>query len=214
MLSFRPADVTRADEVSQFIGDDHRPDTLAYLALPPGLFKSVLPALAGTNLRKSDAVAIEKPFGTDLTSAQQLNEIIRFQLPEPTIFRVDHFLSDELVRRVVVLRFLNRVFEPIWNAVHIERVEINWLESLTLEGRASYYDTAGALKDMVQNHLMEALALVLMEQPARIDADSFRGGELRRCEQWPPLGLTGCATNRCVLATRPARLGPDTYRHT
>ena len=91
------------------------------------------------------------------------------------IFRIDHFLSSELVRRVVTLRFLNRVFEPIWNAVHIERVDISWLESLTLEGRASYYDTAGAIKDMVQNHLMEAMALVLMEQPARIDADSFRG---------------------------------------
>ena len=91
------------------------------------------------------------------------------------IFRIDHFLSSELVRRVVTLRFLNRVFEPIWNAVHIERVDVSWLESLTLEGRASYYDTAGAMKDMVQNHLMEAMALVLMEQPACIDADSFRG---------------------------------------
>ena len=91
------------------------------------------------------------------------------------IFRIDHFLSSELVRRVVTLRFLNRVFEPIWNAVHVERVDISWLESLTLEGRASYYDRAGAMKDMVQNHLMEAMALVLMEQPARIDADSFRG---------------------------------------
>ena len=120
-------------------------------------------------------MAIEKPFGTDLASAQQLNQILRIQLPEPTIFRIDHFLSSELVRRVITLRFLNRVFEPIWNAVHIDHVDISWLESLTLEGRASYYDRAGAMKDMVQNHLMEAMALVLMEQPARIDADSFRG---------------------------------------
>jgi len=88
--------------------------------------------------------------------------------------RIDHFLSNELVRRVLTLRFLNRVFEPVWNAGHVERVDISWLESLTLEGRAGYYDGAGALKDMVQNHLMEALALVLMEQPARIDAHSFR----------------------------------------
>ena len=95
-------------------------------------------------------------------------------MPEPTIFRIDHFLSSELVRRVVALRFLNRVFEPVWNATHIESVDISWLESLTLEGRATYYDGAGAMKDMVQNHLMEAMALVLMEQPARIDARSFR----------------------------------------
>jgi glucose-6-phosphate 1-dehydrogenase len=177
MLSFQSSDVTRAEDIIQVIGGDH-PDTLVYLALPPFLLQSVLPALARAKLRASDAVAIEKPFGTDLASAQQLNELLRVQLPEPTIFRVDHFLSDELVRRVIVLRFLNRVFEPTWNAVHVERVDISWLESLTLEGRASYYDGAGALKDMVQNHLMEVMALVLMEQPARIDADSFRGARV------------------------------------
>lgn len=173
MLSYQAADVTRAADVRALIGDDH-PDTLIYLALPPGLYPSVLPALAQAGLRAGDAVAIEKPFGTDLSSARHLNETIRVRLPGPTIFRVDHFLSDELVRRVIVLRFLNRVFEPTWNAVHVDHVDISWLESLTLEGRATYYDTAGALKDMVQNHLMEAMALVLMEQPARIDADSFR----------------------------------------
>jgi glucose-6-phosphate 1-dehydrogenase len=174
MLTFQPADVTRQQEVSQLIGARH-PGTLVYLALPPFLLQSVLPALAAAGLRGTDAVAIEKPFGTGLASAHHLNEILRIQLPEPTIFRIDHFLSNELVRRVVALRFVNRIFEPVWNAVHVDHVDISWLESLTLEGRASYYDGAGALKDMVQNHLMEAMALVLMEQPARVDADSFRG---------------------------------------
>ena len=177
MLSFRPADVTQPEDVKRLLGDD-RPDTLVYLALPPFLFEPVLTALAGSRLRASDAVAIEKPFGNDLESARNLNRLLRIRLPEPTIFRVDHFLSDELVRRVVALRFLNRVFEPIWNSVHVERVDISWLESLTLEGRAGYYDGAGALKDMVQNHLMEVMALVLMEQPARIDAQSFRGARV------------------------------------
>jgi hypothetical protein len=174
MLTFQPADVTRPQDVSQLIGADH-PATLVYLALPPFLLQSVLPALAAAGLDGADAVAIEKPFGTDLASARQLNEILRIQVPEPTIFRIDHFLSNELVRRVLALRFVNRVFEPTWNAVHVDRVDISWLESLTLEGRASYYDGTGALKDMVQNHLMEAMALVLMEQPARVDAHSFRG---------------------------------------
>ena len=173
MLSFQPADVTRPEDVGRVIGDDHQ-DTLVYLALPPSLLTKALPALAATRLGAADAVAIEKPFGTDLASAQHLNEILRLQLPEPTIFRIDHFLSDELVRRIIVLRFLNRVFEPVLNAAHVDHVDISWLESLALEGRASYYDGAGALKDMVQNHLMEAMALVLMERPARIDADSFR----------------------------------------
>ena len=173
MLSFESADVTQAEDVSQVIGDRH-PDTLLYLALPPSLLTKALPALAGAGLGTSDAVAIEKPFGTNQASAHELNEILRIQLPKPTIFRIDHFLSSDLVRRVLVVRFLNRVFEPILNAVHVERVDISWLESLTLEGRASYYDGAGALKDMIQNHLMEAMALVLMEQPARLDADSVR----------------------------------------
>jgi glucose-6-phosphate 1-dehydrogenase len=173
MLGFQPCDVTRPKELSALIGED-RPNTLVYLALPPYLFEPVLRTLAAARLRASDAVAIEKPFGTDLASAQQLNELIRIQLPEPTIFRIDHFLSDDLVRRVVTLRFLNRVFEPVWNSVHVERVDVSWLESLTLEGRAGYYDTAGAMKDMLQIHLMEAMALVLMEHPARLDAHSFR----------------------------------------
>ncbi len=176
-LSFRPTDVTDPEEVRALFDDD-RPETLVYLALPPVLLRLVLPALAGAGLRPSDALAVEKPFGNDLASARELNEILRLRLPEPTIFRVDHFLSSELVRRVITLRFLNRVFEPVWNAEHVERVDISWLESLTLEGRASYYDRAGAMKDMIQNHLMEIMALVLMEQPARMDADSFRGARV------------------------------------
>jgi glucose-6-phosphate 1-dehydrogenase len=172
-LGFQSCDVTRPDDLGALIGEDH-PSTLVYLALPPVLFQPVLQTLAATRLTTADAVAIEKPFGTDLASAQELNELIRIHLPQPTIFRIDHFLSNELVRRVLTLRFLNRVFEPVWNAEHVERVDISWLESLTLEGRAGYYDGAGAMKDMVQNHLMEAMALVLMEQPARIDAHSFR----------------------------------------
>ena len=173
MLGYQACDVTRPADLGALIGEEH-PRTLVYLALPPVLFQPVLRTLATTRLTTADAVSIEKPFGTDLASAQQLNELIRLHLPEPTIYRIDHFLSNELVRRVLTLRFLNRVFEPVWNAEHVERVDISWLESLTLEGRAGYYDGAGAMKDMVQNHLMEAMALVLMEQPARIDAHSFR----------------------------------------
>jgi glucose-6-phosphate 1-dehydrogenase len=197
MLGFQPTDVTRPEELSALIGED-RPNTLVYLALPPVLFQPVLKTLAAAKLRASDAVAIEKPFGTDLASAQQLNELIRVRLPEPTILRIDHFLSDELVRRVVALRFLNRVFEPIWNSVHVERVDVSWLESLTLEGRAVYYDAAGALKDMVQNHLMEVTALVVMEQPARIDPHSFRDVRVEAL--------------RAVATPLPERMRTDTVR--
>jgi len=175
-----------------------RPDTLVYLALPPFLLPSALTATATAGLRTSDALAIEKPFGTDLASARRLNEFLRVQLPGPTIFRVDHFLSKELVHRIIALRFLNRVFEPIWNAVHVERVDISWLESLTLEGRARYYDGAGALKDMVQNHLMEIMTLVLMEPPARLDADSFRSMRVEAL--------------RSVATPQPGRLAEESVR--
>lgn len=172
-LRYVPADVTRAGDIRRALGDA-RGHTLIYLALPPSLLTTVLPVLAVVDLTDSDAIAIEKPFGTDLASAQHLNEILRTSLPLPTVFRIDHFLSNELVRRIVALRFLNRIFEASWNAMQIERVDISWLESLALEGRAGYYDRAGALKDMLQNHLMVAMSLVLMEQPAHIDANSFR----------------------------------------
>lgn len=172
-LQFVPADVTETSDVRAALGDlDKR--TLVYLALPTFLLEAAISALSTAGLRSGDAVAIEKPFGADRASARRLNERLRNELPEPTVFRVDHFLSDELVRQVLALRFANRVFEPTWNALHVERVDISWVESLTLEGRAGYYDQAGALKDMVQNHLMEALALVLMEEPARVDPVSFR----------------------------------------
>lgn len=175
MLTYTKADVTSSADVQAVLGGGDRPDTLVYLALPSGLLTSVLPALAGCGLTAADAVAVEKPFGTDLASAQHLNEILHTQMPQPTVFRVDHFLSNDLVHQVLALRFLNRVFEPTWNAVHVDRIDISWMEDLTLEGRASYYDRAGAMKDMVQNHLMEVMSLVLMEQPSRMDAASFRG---------------------------------------
>jgi len=173
MLDYVPANVTDAKDVRRVIGE-HCRNTLVYLALPTALLESVLSALAAAGLGSTDAVAIEKPFGSDLESARHLNELLRTRMPHPTVFRIDHFLSDDLVRQVIALRFGNRVFEPTWNATQVERVDISWMETLALEGRASYYDRAGALKDMVQNHLMEALALVLMAEPARFDANSIR----------------------------------------
>ncbi|WP_236519259.1 glucose-6-phosphate dehydrogenase [Sandaracinus amylolyticus] len=177
-LDYQATDVTRAEDVRRLVGGPERPGTLVYLALAPSLIEPVLHALASAKLGPSDAVAIEKPFGVDLASARRLNGVLRCELPEPTVFRIDHFLSDELVRRVSALRFLNRIFEPVWNATHVERVDVSWLESLTLEGRAGYYDHAGALRDMVQSHLMEVMALVVMEEPSRSDAASYRAARL------------------------------------
>lgn len=186
-LHYVSADVTEPGDVREAVGDLEGP-ALVYLALPTFLLEPAISALSTARLRSTDAVAIEKPFGTGLDSARRLNELLREELAAPTLFRVDHFLSDELVRQVLVLRFANRVFEPTWNALHIERVDISWLESLTLEGRAGYYDKAGALRDMVQNHLMEALALVVMEEPARIDPISFRDMRVEALRRVATLG--------------------------
>ena len=172
-LEYRTTDVTAPEDVREALRGLDRP-ALLYLALAPHLFEPTLLAIASAGIPHGSAIAVEKPFGDSLASAVHLNALLREHFPTTTVFRVDHFLSDGLVQQVVALRFANRFFEPLWNNEHIERVDIVWDETLTLEGRAAYYDTAGALKDMLQNHLLEVLAILAMDQPARLDEPSFR----------------------------------------
>ena len=172
-LEYRTTDVTAPEDVREALRGLDRP-ALLYLALAPHLFEPTLLAIASAGIPQGSAIAVEKPFGDSLASAVHLNALLRERFPTTTVFRVDHFLSDGLVQQVVALRFANRLFEPLWNNGHIERVDIVWDETLTLEGRAAYYDTAGALKDMLQNHLLEVLAILAMDQPARLDEPSFR----------------------------------------
>jgi glucose-6-phosphate 1-dehydrogenase len=172
-LEYVRADVTNATDVATVLGTGSGP-ALVYLALPPALFEPTLKAVGATRVPGGSALAIEKPFGTSLDSARALNQLLHTELPEIPVFRVDHFLSDSLVQRVFALRFANRVFEPIWNRDHIEAVDLVWDETLTLEGRAGYYDRAGALRDMIQSHLLAALSFVAMEPPSRRDERSIR----------------------------------------
>lgn len=173
VLDYEQADVTDARDVARLFGDDRHP-VVVYLALPPRLFEPTLNAIADAGLVRRSTIAIEKPFGDDLASARRLNDLLHTRLPEITVFRVDHFLSDELVQRVFALRFANRVLEPMWSREHIERVDIVWDETLALEGRAAYYDSAGALRDMIQSHLLATMCFVAMEQPSRADERSMR----------------------------------------
>ncbi|MGH9049739.1 MAG: glucose-6-phosphate dehydrogenase [Acidimicrobiia bacterium] len=173
VLDYQQVDVTDARDVARVFGDDHQP-VVVYLALPPRLFEPTLSAIADVGLARGSAIAIEKPFGEDLASARRLNDLLHTRLPETTAFRVDHFLSDELVQRVFALRFANRILEPMWNCEHVERVDIVWDETLALEGRAAYYDGAGALRDMIQSHLLATMCFVAMEQPSRADERSVR----------------------------------------
>jgi glucose-6-phosphate 1-dehydrogenase len=182
----RPAAGALADACTYLRGDATDPaalrDALAagegpaviYLALPPPVFAPAIRAAAEAGLPEGSRMVIEKPFGEDLASARALNELLRTVLPEDAIHRVDHFLGKQTVQNLLGLRFANRLFEPIWNREHIERVDVVWDETLALEGRAGYYDRAGALRDMVQNHLLQVMTLVAMEPPPTLHERDLR----------------------------------------
>ncbi|SCZ58298.1 glucose-6-phosphate 1-dehydrogenase [Thiohalomonas denitrificans] len=172
-LTYRQADVTDAGQVARALPGVNEP-LLVYLALPPAVYAGSINALCDAGLAAGSRLVIEKPFGWDLASARDLNRLIAERLGEAAVFRIDHFLGMQTVQNILGLRFANRIFESLWNAVHVERVEIVWDETLTLEGRAGYYDAAGALLDMIQNHLLQLLCLVAMEPPQTLSERDLR----------------------------------------
>src|SRR6476646_8446618 len=157
---------------------------LFYLAVAPDQFEPILKNLKAAGLTEPRdggwaRVIVEKPFGSDLGSAWKLNEIVRNVFAENQTYRIDHFLGKETAQNILVLRFANAIFEPIWNARYIDHVQITAAETLGVEGRAGYYETAGALRDMVQNHLLQLLCLVAMEAPTDLSADSIRDEKVK-----------------------------------
>ncbi len=159
-----------------------------YLATGPALFGPICERLGRFGLAQGEArVVVEKPVGKDLASARQLNDEIGRVFPEDRVYRIDHYLGKEAVQNLMALRFANGLFEPVWNAAHIDHVQITVAESLGVEGRAGYYDTAGALRDMVQNHILQLLCLVAMEPPALLDADAVRDEKLKVLRALKPI---------------------------
>src|SRR5499425_812538 len=161
-----------------------RGNRLFYFAAGPDQFETILKNLkaAGLNRAKEGSwarVIIEKPFGTDLASARELNRIVNDAFEETQTYRIDHFLGKETAQNILVLRFANAIFEPLWNTRYIDHLEITAAETLGVEARAGYYETAGALRDMVQNHLLQLLCLVAMEAPTDLRADSIRDEKVK-----------------------------------
>jgi len=150
-----------------------------YLSIPPKMFPVVTKQLARSGLSAQDGqqwrrVVIEKPFGHDLKSARELNDVVESVFPPDSVFRIDHYLGKETVQNLLALRFANQMFEPIWNANNVDHVQITMAEDIGIGGRAGYYDGIGAARDVIQNHLLQLLALTAMEEPVSFDAHDLR----------------------------------------
>ena len=150
-----------------------------YLAIPPGFFGTVVDQLEEHGLAQPPPgswrrVVVEKPFGHDLESARELNAVLAKVFPPESIFRIDHYLGKETVQNILAMRFANTLFEPIWNANYVDHVQITMAEDIGIEGRAGYYDGIGAARDVIQNHLLQLMSLVAMEEPTSFEADSLR----------------------------------------
>ena len=190
----------RLDKIDKERGT--RGNRLFYFAVAPDQFEPILKHLkaAGLNQAREGSwarVIVEKPFGTDLGSARELNRIVRSSFSEEQTYRIDHFLGKETAQNILVLRFANAIFEPLWNTRYLDHIQITAAETLGVEGRAGYYEGAGALRDMVQNHLLQLLCLVATEPPTDLGADSIRDEKVKVVRSLRRITGEDVATN-CV----------------
>ena len=153
--------------IKRALGKARRP--AFYLAIPPVLFESVIQSLGTSKLAENARVIVEKPFGRDLASARELNRVARSVFPEDSIFRIDHFLGKEAIMNILYFRFANSFLEPIWNRNYVSNVQITLSESFGVGKRGAFYETAGCLRDVIENHLFQIVALLAMEPPAGRD---------------------------------------------
>jgi glucose-6-phosphate 1-dehydrogenase len=171
--------------IRQALGGSTHP--LHYLAIPPSAFSTVVQGLAEAGCATNARVVVEKPFGRDLKSAGTLNDILHRHFPEANIFRIDHFLGKEPVQNILYTRFANSLLEPIWNRNHVRSVQITMAEAFGVQGRGKFYEEAGAIRDVIQNHLLQVLAFLTMDPPAGNSPDSVRNEKVRILDAVRPL---------------------------
>lgn len=185
-VTYRKTDITRPDDLRALLKECSGQVAL-YFAVPPAIAAASVAAMTTEMLPAGAMLVMEKPFGTDEAGARALNQTLTALVPESQVFRVDHFLGRSTTLNLLGARFANRILEPLWSAESIEAVDIVYDESLALEGRAGYYDSAGALVDMIQSHLLQVLAVLAMEEPATLDEVDFRAATsavLRATSVW------------------------------
>ncbi|MBY0284228.1 MAG: glucose-6-phosphate dehydrogenase [Sphingomonas sp.] len=159
-----------------------------FLSTAPSLFRATIAGLAGAGLACDGVrIGLEKPLGTDLATSREINDAVAEVFPEDRTFRIDHYLGKETVQNILALRFGNTLFEPVWSARGIDHVQITVAETVGLEGRAGYYESSGALRDMVQNHMLQLLALIAMEPPARFDGTAIRDEKVKVLRSLRPI---------------------------
>jgi glucose-6-phosphate 1-dehydrogenase len=185
MISGDYADPATYQQLAAALDQAQRP--VFYLAIPPAVFGAVVQGIAGAGLAARGRVVVEKPFGHDLASARMLNDTLRGVFAPDRIFRIDHYLGKESVEGLSVFRFGNRLFEPLWNREHIDNIQITIAESFGTQGRAGFYDNVGATRDVLQNHILQIVALLAMEPPTGSDPESFRDTEAAVLRQVAPL---------------------------
>jgi glucose-6-phosphate 1-dehydrogenase len=168
-----------------------------FLSTAPSLFEPTIAGLEAAGLGGEKVrIGLEKPLGTDLASSRVINDAVARVFPEDRIFRIDHYLGKETVQNLLALRFANILFEPLWNASHIDHIQITVAETVGLEGRVGFYDGAGALRDMVQNHMLQLLALVAMEPPSSFDATAIRDEKVKVLRSLRPLAPADSVTGQ------------------
>nr|WP_274636294.1 glucose-6-phosphate dehydrogenase [Microbacterium bovistercoris] len=184
--TYTQADITKADDLKKLL-DRAEGRLVMYFAVPPAVTVAACEAMQKLTLPEDTVLALEKPFGGDEAGARALNATLTTLVPEKSIFRVDHFLGRSTLLNILGVRFANRLIEPVWSADHVESVLVRYDESLALEGRARYYDKAGAMVDMIQSHLLQVLAVLAMEEPVDLDEIDLRDAKsaaLRATHIW------------------------------